>query len=296
MRGNRAESCSTVIFERGFTLVELLVALLVSATVLLGAAKLYSAAMTTSHDQKIRTETLIKAQSVLQMIGNELRVLGNGVPFDQSNFQIGELGTYLTDDTLAEPVIVATSTASAVSFRLNETGEVKLLAQDFDPIAGSTVYLTDVDTLDVNDPIYISNGTVGENDGLYGVIASVNTSQKSVSLSSKQFHNETATFKMGSIFEEVPVVTWQSDSVAGVTRNSGFGAVVVGDNSTFQLEYLKEDGSAVALPLTHAKIINELRSIRVTVVSSSPIRLMNGQPYSVTARHTFGIRNLNILY
>lgn len=149
---------------RGFSLMELLIGMLISSFVIAAVMQQYSLGVTQSINHKIRTSAVLQAQAALQTIGSEIRMLGNGVPFDQSNFQIGE--DTLLDPSVTEPLLVANATANSISFRLNETGDVFLLTQEFDPATSSTMFLTDTSSLQENDPIYLSNATVSRDDGL----------------------------------------------------------------------------------------------------------------------------------
>lgn len=280
----------------GSSLVELLISVSVSSTVLLATSSLYSSTVKANHDQSIRTETLVHAQAALQMIGNELKPLGNGVPFDQANFEIGE--NTLTDPLVSFPIEVATTDSSRISFRLNETGEISLLTQDFNPGTAATLFLTDVSAYQANDPIYISNGVVSGDDGLYGRVHSVNAAAKSITLDGTSLvYSPLATFSKGSILEEVPEITIKNlTSGQGIVRDSGYGDVLIAENASIALQYLDSVGATVPLPLTAATIVSDLRAIRITINKSHPKKLTTGQTYSVAVSQTFALRNLNILY
>jgi hypothetical protein len=282
--------------ESGTSLVEALVSIGISSTVLLATSSLFSSTVKTNHDQSIRTETLVHAQAALQMIGNELKPLGNGVPFDQANFEIGE--NTLSDPLITYPIVTDSTDASQITFRLNETGEISLLTQAFNPAATTTIHLSDVSAYQANDPIYISNGVVSGDDGLYGKIQSVNSSSKTIVLDgSSLVYSPAATFNMGSILEEVPVITFKNLSGgAGIVRDSGFGEVLIAEDAVVSFEYLDASGNSVALPLTATSIVNDLRAVRLSVRKNHPNKLSTGQTYFVNASQTFALRNLNILY
>lgn len=281
--------------ESGYTLMELLVSLGLSSVVLLTVISQYSLSVRLSHDHNIRIATMLEAQAVLQTIGSEVRMMGNGVPFDQANFQIGE--STLSDPSVTQPIILNGATSSSISFRLNESGDTHLLTTDFDPSAGLVLSLTDTTNLTVNDPIYLSNSVVSGDDGLFGTVAAVNHSAHTVTLAAGYVVSPGATFDMGSVLEEVPIVTYNSPiDGSGVTRDSGFGPVLMGHNTVMSLEYLSANGSAVPLPLTEVTVVDSLRAVRVTIQKNSAKTLSNGQPYSVSVSQTFGVRNLNYLY
>ena len=282
--------------QEGFTLPELLVTISLSSVVMLALISQYSLSTGLSHDGRVRIATTLQAQAIMQTMGAEIRSLGNGVPFDQSNFQIGDVS--LSNPTVTEPIDVATSTTTFITFRLNETGTVYLLTQDFDPSLTQTIFLTDVTGLDVNDPIYLSNSVVSGDEGLYGVITAVDTGASSVTIDAATYVTSAgATFDTGSICEEVPSVTYASPGgAAGITRDSGFGAVSLGPDSAFVLEYLDENGAVLTPPLLNTDLVNSLRKIRVTVSVNSSSVLADGSTYTASASQVFAIRNLNYVF
>ena len=131
--------------ESGFTLVELMVTLLVSSVVILGVLSTYTYTVSIAFDKKIRLVAKLQADAVLQTVGSELKSLGNGVPFDQANFQIGE--NTLSDITVTYPLLIASSDANTLNFRINESGRTFILTSDFDPSLTSVILLTDVQGL-----------------------------------------------------------------------------------------------------------------------------------------------------
>lgn len=279
--------------EAGLSLIEALVALGLSAVLLAGLVQQYSTSTAMSYNQSIRVATILEAQAILQAIGLELRMIGNGVPFDQANFQIGE--NTLTDPTVTEPLDVATASATELTFRINETGDVFLLTADFNPASSFEIALTDTSSLDVGDPIYLTNSVVSGEDGLFGIVNSVNHGSKTVTLAAGFVVSPDATFPMGSILEEVATVTYRTDGNT-ITRDSGFGPVVMAQNSTLNLEYLDAEGNVLDLPLTNETVVNSLRAIRVSVTHTSEKALKGAGAFSTTVDQVFGIRNLIYLY
>lgn len=284
------------LYELGSSLAEVLISVGISSTVLLATSSLYTSTVNANHDQNIRTETLIHAQAAMQMIGNELKPLGNGVPFDQANFEIGE--SSLSEKDVSYPIEIANTNNSQIAFRLNETGEISLLTSDFNPASSTTVSVTDVSAYQVNDPIYISNGVVSGNDGLYAKIQSVDFANRKIELlGSSLVYSPSAIFAKGSILEEVPTITFKNlPAGAGISRDSGFGSVSLAEKATVSFEYLNSDGNPVSLPLTALSIVEQLRAIKVTVIKTSPSKLSTGQSYSTSVSQSFALRNLNILY
>ncbi|MCI5066016.1 hypothetical protein MRY87_09855 [bacterium] len=280
--------------EDGFTLFEAIITLLLTSIVCIGAMQTYTSITGISFDHHVRIETHVQAQAIMQTLGNEVRILGNGVPFDQQNFSIGEVT--LSDPTVTEPIDISATTATSISFRLNETGEVALLTADFDPSSSLTLGVTDVSGLDVNDPIYISNSVISGDEGLYGVISGVNAGSNTITLNAGYVTSAGATFGMGSILEEVPMITYAYTPGTGITRDSGFGAVLLGSDATMNIEYLDINGNSLALPLTNTVVMDQLRSVRITISLTNDSLLKDGTSYTSTVSQVFGLRNLNYFF
>jgi type II secretory pathway pseudopilin PulG len=277
----------------GFTMIETMVALGMSAVVMYAITSLYLMVSTTTYDQKIQSATNLQVQALMQAIGSALRSLGNGVPFDQPRFDIGEEA--LVDLTVTDPISLDLTTANQVAFRLNETGDIYVLMSNFDPTLTSTVSLFSVDDLSVGDEIYINDSVVSGEDGLYGKIASINTGFKSVTLTTSTIiYHPPALFEKGAVLEPVPVIKYTSDlATKKVTRNSGGADVVMANNTTVTFSYLDGSGAAIALPLTRDSVIYSLRAIKVTIQADGEKKLASGETYTAVAQQTFALRNLN---
>ncbi len=281
--------------ERGSSLLEVLVSILVVGAIFGGLVGQYSSSVSASYDHSIRIAAQVQAQAVLQTIISELRVLGNGVPFDQANFQIDE--STLSDPSVTEPIDISVTDGDHLAFRLNESGTVHLLTTDFDPTATLNISLTGVEGVEAGDEIYLTNSVVGGDEGLYATVASVNTATNVVTLDATYITTLGATFDTGSILEVVPVIVYDSPSDgSGVTRDSGDGAVLLANNSVMAITYYSFDGSVIAPPLTNAIVVNSLRSIEVTITVTSDKKLSDGSTYSTSVQQRVGIRNLNYVF
>ena len=281
--------------QKGYSLTELLVTISLATLLMSAFIGQYSQAAGIKRDQEIRQLAEMQAQSILQTMGLELRTVGNGVPFDQDNFEIGE--STLSDPTVTEPIVISSAATDFVAVRVNETGDVALVAQDFNPAVSLNLYLTDVSTLAVNDPVYISNRPVSGEEGMYGVIDAIDTGLSMITIAAGYVASPGASFDMGSSVEEVSTVSFDSPADgSGITRDSGFGTVVLSPNSEFSLRYLDITGAAVALPLTVTKLTDSVRAIEVTVIITSSKNLSDGSLYTAQATQVFGLRNLNVVY
>lgn len=289
---------------RGFTLIENLVVLLISATLLALTVSSFVLTSRTASDYKLRAIAQLQAQTVIDMMVPEIRMIGNGVPFRQSNFLIAHAG--LSDATKAEPILTNGTTANSIKFRLNETGETYILTASFDPSSSSTVTLTSVDKLKVGDEIYITNSTVADDDGFWGKISAINTASKIVTFSASPapVYSSGAVFAMGSLLESVPTITYTStSSFGGITRDNGSGAQTLVPNGQFSLEYLNAAGSLITLPLVASSAspfpdsaIQNVHSIRITAQVRSNSVLSTGGYYTATTVQSVGIRNLSYKY
>lgn len=279
----------------GMTVVEVLVSIAISSVVMITMVKEYANSLRIAKDEEIKSAATVRAQAVLESMGAELRVLGNGVPYDQPNFQIGE--NTLSDPTVTRPINIDLSNNTQLAFRLNETGDVHLLTADYQPALGPSFTLTSVEGLASGDEIYLSNSVVGEDDGLYGVISGVNTATNTVTLNAGYVYSPGATFNMGTICERVPLITYNSPADwSGITRDAGLGNVLFGQNSKFTVAYLDYNGNEIAPPLTELDLVNSLRKIRVTVEVQSDTQLRDGNFYTAAVSQTYSLRNLNYLF
>lgn len=281
--------------QRGFTLVELMVSLVISSFVILGILSAYSHTVAIAFDQKVKLIAKLQADAVLQTIGPELKSLGNGVPFDQPNFQIGE--DTLSDVTVTYPLIIADCTASLVKFRLNESGRTYILTSDFNPASTSVLPLTSVEGLVAGNIVYITNSVMDGDDGFYGTIASVDSGALTITLNLTYVASPSSTFATGSLLEAVNVLTYDApDYATGILRSNGGSSVVMAQNATMTFKYLTETGVEITpLPLTESNLINQLRAIEVTVNVRSSSLLKDGSTYTATVKQIFGLRNLNYL-
>jgi hypothetical protein len=147
----------------------------------------------------------------------------------------------------------------------------------------------------VGDSIYLNDSVVSGEDGLYGVIESIDTGANSITLKSSSIvYKPEVIFAIGTVIEPVPEVTYTSDlTTETVYRNSGSDDVVMAENTTVTFSYLDQNGAELTLPLTRVAVIDSLRSIRVTIQAEGEKKLSSGEDYTAVAQQTFALRNLN---
>ena len=277
--------------EQGITLLEILVSIGVASIMLLFTMQQYLSTTKQSRDNQIRISTFLQAQAVVQNIGFDLRILGNGLPFEQSQFQIGDAG--LSNPTVSLPILIDSITTNKIFFRMNESGDVELLTQDFNPAFDTNIHLTETENVAINDQIYLSNGVIGGEHGLYAVVKNVNHSSKFITVNNI-VTGAGATFDKGSMFEVVPVIEYSHNTITNeIVRNSGTGPVVIAENASLLFDYQDENGNSMTLPMTDTDIIDTLRAIQVTVVVDSEKKMSDGTTYSSEVTQTFGLRNLS---
>lgn len=283
--------------QNGFTIVELIVTMGIISVVFLGLLVQYTQGVKAARDLSIRNETYLQAQAVLQMVCADIRTLGNGVPFELDNFQIGEIT--LSDPTITEPIDVATAASNYLKFRLNESGEVAVLTANYDPAASFQVNLTSVDGLAAGETIYISNAVVSGEDGLYATISSVDTANDRITLNNDIDRSPSSTFDMGSTLEEIRLIIYRSEADGSAiyrSNDNGTTEILLAEDGTVGFEYIKHDNTILTPPITNSNVVNDLRSIRVTVNITSDQPLSDGSTYTATTQQVVGLRNLTYAF
>lgn len=286
----------------GYTLVELLVSMGITSVVLTGVVNSFAILSKISSDHNLKVVAELEAQSIIDMMTPDIRMIGNGVPFHQANFLIAQEN--LANNTVTQPILVAGTTATQMQFRLNESGETYIVSSDYDPSASGTVTLTSVNKIAVGDEVYITNSTVGGDDGLWGVVQAINSGAHTVTFAAGYQYSESATFEKGSLLEVVPVVTYSSTAnFGGITRNDGYGALTLTSHGDFSVRYVNSAGTELTLPLVAssadpfpANAIQNARFVEVTVRVRSTSPLSTGSYYTATSTQQVGIRNLNYNY
>ncbi len=276
--------------QNGETLLGLLAGLTLGTVVLTAAVSNFMQASRMAKDHETINQAQTQANTLVDLMAFELRMIGSGMPIAQGNFQI-------TDATLGTAVlpILLTATATQIPFRLNETGDIAVLTANYTPAVGSLQFaVNSIINFAVGNTVYLSDMTSTGNDGMQGTIASIVGTN--ITVEAGYVANAGATFDSGNTVERVTLVTYNSPiDWSGVTRNDGSGAIVLAPNSTFTLAYRDSAGATIALPLTADSIQNTLASINVTVYVRGDKPLFDGGTYTAQASHTVALRNLNLI-
>lgn len=292
--------------KNGFTLIEMLVAMGISLILLSAVFSLYNKSTQIYHDIGIRETGQDNSESLLSILGREIKMVGNGIPFDQSNFKLDDL---IQDEYGVEalvsvhyPINIANSSTSHIEFQVNESGKLYFLTADFTPTPSgntSTLTLFTTEGLFAGDRIYINNGTINGDDGFTGIIDSVDSTTQ-VTLEEEWFMSAGATsFDTGSSMEAVNTIILDS-SGSTITRNSGFGAITLADNASFTLTYYDKAGAVLTPPLTLANLHSQLGSIKiaVTVTSTKRHKMLDSRysTHSITKDQLFALRSFNFTF
>lgn len=271
--------------ERGSFLLEMLVAISISAIIMTSASDMMLNNMQSSLDSEIMMETETKARAILDLMTFDLRMIGAGIPFDQEDFNMSD-----PDVGAAALPVYTDTTAGYLHFRINELGKDAFLTTSFDPDSSSTIAVDSVADLAQGDIIYISDQTAGGSDGLQATISSI--SYPSVTLTNL-IYPDGASFPTGSIINRVMELEYvSSNDDTGIVRNNGYGDVVLTPHSTFTVSYLDLDGNAIALPLTADTIENNLAAIDISVQVTSSKPLRSGTSFTTTSTGRVTIRSL----
>lgn len=273
--------------QAGATILELLVSLTVVSTVLASAVHSFFDVLHRSFDQETILRTDERARAIRDILANELRLAGTGVPFQQNEFEIGDAG--LGDAPL--PILLSSDNTHVV-FRSNLEGTQTVLSNAYVPTPANRTFLVTVATgLAEGDTIYLSDVTAGGDDGLRGVIEGI--SGTSITLARGFVVSPGATFPAGSIAERVYTVIFDSpEDWSGVQRDQSGGALRLAPNSTFVVDYLDDTGVSLTIPLTQAMVKDRLTSLQITVTVRSDDKLETGAIYTVTSEATVALRNL----
>ena len=274
--------------EQGFTLLELLVALLIS-TVLLG--NITSTIMTSTrqyHDQKVRTKTNENAHLLLDTLSYEVRMLGTGMPLGQEDFD-------MLDATLnnAPLPILTTASGTYLQIRLDEVGTEAIVVASYTPsFTSRDVDVDDASDFSVGDTVYISNRTNGENGGLQSTITAINGN--TITIDNAYNATPAVVFDVGSLLHKVDTITLDS-TPSGITRQRGAETpVVLLPRSAMTISYFDEDGNTLTPPLSISQIRNDLMRIRIQITVDSRVALKNGVTYTADTQQDIFLRNLHL--
>ncbi len=310
-----------VTMKKAFTVTEFLVSSTIAIIVLGFFVQQITFASKVHIDNNLMQSTHNEAQAIINLIGIDLRMIGNGLPFEVDNFNIGDS---LLDENNASSVpditypIFTASDDQTIQYRLNETGTVYMTTATFS-IGASNFYVTlhDVDGLFPGDPIYITNKSLAKQEGFWGEIKDDNTG---VDVANKRVLIDVvnngywlsevsgfAGFGIGSILEPVSDITLTNTVSGGVntiTRQINDSTPLeLARNASFTARYYSytQVGNAITLveipTITDDDLLDQsLNFIEITVNVTSEKNLAAlgnvGTPYIASITQLFAIKNL----
>lgn len=272
--------------ERGFSLLEMIAALGLLSVVMTMVVVFFFDVTYHSNDEQLELQANQAARALIDEIGSELRLAGNGLPLGQTGFSASDPD--LGDAPLP---LLTESDENRVVFRSNTKGEVYILSSDFNPGEEATVKLVSTDGLASGMDIYITNAPALGNGGLKAEISSVTAD--SVDLQGITAAPEGSIFAAGSILE--PVSEIELDSAAdwtGITHTTGSASEILLPNSQFSIQYLDSDGALLTPPLSAAEIAGSLSSVDLTVRVRAKRKLRSGADYTAELHRVIALRNI----
>lgn len=307
--------------NKGFSLIDLLISAAISMVILAMFVQQISFATKMHVDNGLMQSTHNEAQAVINIIGIDLRMIGNGLPFEVNDFAIGSelenASNVLGIPDVTFPILVADTDHTTIKYRLNETGNVFMTKADFTITSTEfSIVLNEVDGLLPGDRVYLTNKSLTGYDGLWGRIknhpSAVDSATTTVILDAQTagygfWKSPGSSFNAGSILEPVTDVILANEVIGGVptiTKDNGLNKLVLARNASFELSYFNENGTEIdrvlegeATVLLEEDIVNRnLRYIQLTVNVTSDKNLSAigdvGNPYTASITHSFGIRNL----
>lgn len=272
--------------QRGDTLIGFMAAALITSIVLASAVTSLLSFSKNSENNKLISETNDRARTVIDLMSYELRFMGAGVPFQQTNFLMsnGMLGS-------APFPILTTSTNTAITFRVNSRGRVGHLTGSFNPAIQNSFMILSNTGISAGDTVYLSDLAAGGSNGLQGTVQSAVGNM--VTLSAGSVYAPGATFAAGSTVQPVQTITYNS-AAGGITRTQGATVSTLAAGSSFTAQYYDTAGVVMVLPLTAATIGSNLASISLTVTVPSSRTLSTGALYTASLTTRIALRELNV--
>jgi hypothetical protein len=273
--------------ERGASILSLLVNLLLMGLIFGASLTHFFETSRRAYDHEIIASTQERARAILDLMSFEIRMAGSGMPLGQPAFMTAGFSEN------ALPLLPA-STHQSLTIKLNESGRNAVIENSFSPSFNSLTFnVTSAEDLEAGDTIYISNMIVGGVGAMRATVSSV--SGNAVTISAAYDISANTSFPAGSTVDRVSKLVFNSPpDWSGITRDAELGAVVVAPKSRFMLSYLNASGGQVSLPLTEAKILNEVSSLILTVMVKSDRPLKRGEHYLAQTQQVVALRNLII--
>ena len=265
----------------GMTLLEVLASMTIVSVLLGAVVKTINVTAKQARDNEIISHANEVARAILDTMAFDIRLIGAGMPMGQAAFPLESYtpvappGIQWLNNTSATAQvklgdaawpILPGSDATHIYLRLNERGVETVLANDYDPGAGSYVFtVLNVSDFVANDIVYISDRRENGCAGLRGQVTSVNSGTNQITISSVNGPNYPAgtIFGAGSSVNRVSTVSYVS--VGGATGTqmaiSDYDSTLrtMFPNSSFSLVYKnRTTGTAISMPTAASNLCNYL--------------------------------------
>jgi prepilin-type N-terminal cleavage/methylation domain-containing protein len=282
--------------NQGFTLIEMLISAMISSIVVVGASTIYFIGVTNYHDRRIKAETDETAQMLLDIIANDIKLAGNGLP-QTANWNG-------PTNSLAIPFIADHTDNATITMRSSKTGKVTMTTAAVTP--GLFAFTINVEDriFNTGDRIFLNSMAVGLEHSMMGYVEKANNKVLTISgaedESTAPSYPSGVVFPVGSMVYNIPYIAyistddWSGIKVweGGILDESFGGAVLMAPNTTFELEFLNANLGTVAI--NNANIMNSLALIKVTVTARGTSPLTDGSTYETWAQKTVAPRFLTV--
>ena len=265
--------------EGGFTLIEILVAVLLLGLISAGLVSFFTTSSRTRTIADIRLETHQAVAATMDSLARDIRLAGICFP---TNGQFVSLGG------------VDNGTQDQITIRLGNTTnqscmQTTLTAGADASAGGSTLNLASAQGFTVNTAGYITNGSNGDFFKITAISGTVITTDATWSraypaASSAVYAMQERIYKVNTVIDfRGPVLTSQ--------RDRGSEEVFADGITALNVQYRKIDNSVVDLPANDAEW-RLVKEVLLSVTARSLIRLPGGGFHQETASLTVKPRNL----
>jgi prepilin-type N-terminal cleavage/methylation domain-containing protein len=276
--------------ERGFSLVEMLVAMVVTGLALAVAGDFFVASCNSLSDEMIRQETLQGLRATLDTLERDLRLVGACLPLTGSDFP----PLSGTNDGAFDGL--TTRTAAARS----DLTCVQSTIQAASPAVGTTVHATTLPLLTVNGFAVGQRGYIrgSNNSGEYFNVTAVSATTNELQIATgleNAYLNGSGVWAIDEHVYAIDALTYAPTNVLTLATDGGapfpFAYGVQAVNVQYQLASHCPPCDLVDMPTTAQWMLVNQLYVTVTIQSGEP--LSSGQYYTVSG--TIGAKPRNFL-
>ncbi len=276
--------------ERGFSLVEMMAAMVVTGLALTVAGQFFVASRNSLSDEVVRQETLQGLRAALDTLERDLRLVGACLPMTGGDFPPLSGTNGSTFDAITTRTAAARSDLTCIQSTIQATGSAAGTAAH-----ATTLPLLKVDGFAVGQRGYIRGSN---NSGEYFTITDVNASTNRLQIAAglqNAYLNGSGVWAIDEHVYAIDALTYAPMNVLTLAINGGaafpfaFGVQAV--KIQYELASHCPPCDVVDMPTTAQWILVNQLYVTVTLRSSGP--LSSGQYYTVTG--TIGAKPRNFL-